>query len=682
MVISLLFIATVNVQANISLNTKSNLYLIVALSLEQDKETTTSWEKGREILPGAQTAVDAINNRSDILPGYNLHTIQVDIGRCGSQNHNFLLQYINVTYHQTISYIGAVGIFCPAEVQLLGDPLMNLTATKKSLESVVEAARSHKMGESSLVSSMIEALLEFLDAMEWRTVAAITKGKDSYFTSFMEMFYRASKQHRSNFTVVMYNYASNIRSFMITLPRIVIVSVTEPLVTEILCSAYELDIMWPRHVWILHTYHLETLYNLNTSCNIEMALENILILSDKVPASYNENIKNAIQYSKQEIVSTNFYSVILHNLVWSMALAVNETIATHLQAMNNVDMTPQKHIIIIHIRRNSTRIQIAEYYSRKLSFSDLSFKSNAPSDTLLTVTKGVTPAYTATFLTEIIVGFILVTAMLIGYCCFRNQPEVKSTSFTLSLLVFLGCYLMLVYLSILLYFHQPWAVSEETLNGLCISLNWFSGLGVPNALMLTTVLVKILRIHHIFSKSTPSALSKKCSDTYLAVYVILILSPLIFVQTLWTILDPYLGFLKVTTELNVVRYEKQCQSNYTLLWYALLAVYILTIFLILFVTAIKMRKIRVSNFNDFRKVSLLVACYFIDLILTLTCWRVLYMKVNAYYAAIVLHLGHITAITLCQLLLFAPKVIPPLARHMGINSRKPVPIKAHPFSDL
>ena len=156
-------------------------------------------------------------------------------------------------------------------------------------------------------------------------------------------------------------------------------------------------------------------------------------------------------------------------------------------------------------------------------------------------------------------------------------------------------------------------------------------------------------------------------------YVILILSPLLFVQTLWTIVDPYLGFLKVTTELNVVRYEKQCQSNYTILWYALLAVYILTIFLILFVTAIKMRKIRVTNFNDSREVSLLVACYFIDLILTLTCWRVLYTKVNAYYAAIVLHLGHIAAIILCQLLLFAPEVIPPLARHMGIGTRKPVP---------
>ena len=223
---------------------------------------------------------------------------------------------------------------------------------------------------------------------------------------------------------------------------------------------------------------------------------------------------------------------------------------------------------------------------------------------------------------------------------------------------------MLIYLSILLYFHQPWATSSQTLDGLCISLNWFSGLGIPTALILVTSLVKILRIYYIFNKPKATALSKACSDTYLATYVILIASPMIFLHTIWTIVDPYLGFLKITAELDTIQYQKKCKSTYTMLWYSLLAVYMIIIFLILVVVAIKMRKIQKSHFKDTKKIITLISCYFLDLILTLTCWRVIYTSVNAYLAAIVIHIGHFTAVVLCQLLLFAPKVFPPLIRYI------------------
>ena len=303
-------------------------------------------------------------------------------------------------------------------------------------------------------------------------------------------------------------------------------------------------------------------------------------------------------------------------------------------------------------------------YSDQLTFSDPTFIVNAPSDELLMVFEGGTSAYTAIFIIEIISSFIFVTVMLLGYNFFRHEPEVKSTSFSLSLLVFLGCYLLFVYLSILLYFHQPWATSNQMLDILCISLNWFSGLGVPNALILVTSLVKTLRIYYIFNKPTATELSKTCSDTYLVIYVMLIMSPLIFLHTLWTIVDPYLGSLKTFTELNTIRYQKECKSINTMLWYSLLALYMITIFSILVIVAIRMRKIQKSHFNDTKKVIVLISCYFLDLILTLACWRALYEAVNAYLAAIVLHIGHFTIIVLCQVFLFVPKVFPPLIRYI------------------
>ena len=221
--------------------------------------------------------------------------------------------------------------------------------------------------------------------------------------------------------------------------------------------------------------------------------------------------------------SINPYSYVLNELVWSVALATNGTLLSK-------TMWPNRGIKVVQVK-NFSEIPVA-MYSDQLTFSDPMFIVNAPSDELLRVFEGATSAYTAIFTIEIIGSFIFVTVMLLGYSFFRHEPEVKSTSFSLSLLVFLGCYLLFVYLSILLYFHQPWATSNQMLNILCISLNWFSGLGVPNALILVTSLVKILRIYYIFNKPIATELSKTCSNTYLVVYVILIMSPLIFLHIL------------------------------------------------------------------------------------------------------------------------------------------------------
>ena len=179
---------------------------------------------------------------------------------------------------------------------------------------------------------------------------------------------------------------------------------------------------------------------------------------------------------------------------------------------------------------------------------------------------------------------------------------------------------------------------------------------------MVTLLVKTFRIYHIFHRPSVSALSKQCSDTYLTMYVMLILSPLLLIHIVWTVVDPYLGYIKISTELNVITHQKQCKSTYAILWYALLTVYMTTIFLILTTVAFKTRKIKKSHFKDTKKVTILVVCYFLDIIVTLTSWRILYTAVNAYLAAIVLHMGHFSALMLTQMILFAPKILPPLIR--------------------
>ena len=609
--IIILLLACIGINYQLGNANSTDAYLIVGLPLQcRDESVAIVWERGEEILPGAQIAVKNINSRPDVLPGKTLHTVVVDIGRCGQHqnNQNFLLEFVNLTFHQHLNIIGAVGIFCPTEVQIITPPVLlgtsNSSVKEEVLELATKASFTANIGKPN--QRIIEALLEFFDVLGWRNMASITDNGDDFFFHVVEKLHKASASasvhNDSKINVAVYNYAQGLSR--LDLPRIILVSIRAPLAIELLCNAHREDLTWPKHIWILHTHYLEEIAHLNTSCNIEQALENVLIINEDIipiPIHFTENYKKYMPSYQYEPI--NPYSYVLHDLVWSVVLATNDTI---LLPEITLGTWPNRGIKFVQVK-NFSEIPVA-MYSDRLTFSDPTFIVNAPSDELLMVFEGGTSAYTAIFIIEIISSFIFVTVMLLGYSFFRYEPEVKSTSFSLSLLVFLGCYLLFVYLSILLYFHQPWAISNQMLDILCISLNWFSDLGVPNALILVTSLVKTLRIYYIFNKPTATELSKTCSDTYLVIYVTLIMSPLIFLHTLWTIVDPYLGSLKTFTELNTIRYQKECKSINTMLWYSLLALYMITIFSILVIVAIRMRKIQKSHFNDTKKVIVLISC--------------------------------------------------------------------------
>jgi hypothetical protein len=327
----------------------------------------------------------------------------------------------------------------------------------------------------------------------------------------------------------------------------------------------------------------------------------------------------------------------------------------------------QVDIAIVHIRDSNNTI-IAQY-SNELVFVDEAFKTSAPSDEITEVYGGASLTYTVSLAAMICLSLIGTSIMLVGFIYFRHQPEIKSTSFSLSLLVFLGCYLILIYLSLNLHAHQTGP--NKTLNStvLCFSLHLLSGLGIPCALILATIAVKMLRIYHIFTKHSPKKLSRAWSDAFLLMYVMLILSPMILVYTIWAFVDPYTGFLRYFTHLDVIIIEKSCTSAYLTVWQAILVLYIVILFLFLLVLAIRMRKIQKAHFKDTKKVSILVLCLFLDLFLTLVVWRVLRIVVNFHIAAILLYLGHHTFILLCQGFLFVPKILPPLLQCIK-NSRK------------
>ena len=611
----------------------TDIHLIVALPLQHGGAPTASWERGQEILPGAQTAINTINNRSDILPEHKLQVTEVDIGKCGKRNFNFFLQFINFTFSLDINFLGIVGVFCPFKT-------MQLSRTRE-IESAVKAAYAIDLSVSKLESgsTLVKAILEFFNELKWRIIGVITEAKSTFFSQLAEELCRKYADWM-NGTVALYHYGTNIAH--LSLPRIVFVSVSATSAIELLCSAYENSLIWPKHVWILHSYQLEDFHS-NASCNVTIALENVLL--------FREEFQNIHELPQQ----LNSYSVWLHNAIWSIAIAVNDS----LQNKENFHISAQEQISVVQVN-HFNEIPIIALYSNKLRFINITFQTRAPSDKFTEVYEGGSSLYTVTMAVVISFVFIIMTVMLISYIHFRKEPEVKSTSFSLSLLLFLGCYLTLIYLSINVYLHQP--IPYQSLLSVCLAAHFLSGLGLPSALILATVAVKMLRIYYIFNKNTPKQLSSKCSDLFLLVYVILILSPMILVYISWTLLDPYRGFYQRSTDLNIVTVQKGCTSTYLTVWQSILVVYMILLFLLLLVVALMMRKIDNPHFNDTKKVNILIVCLFLDLVVTLVTWRILYAVVKLYLADIVLHIGHYIFILSCQILLIVPKVFPPFVR--------------------
>ena len=85
-VVTALLLIMLSTQAYLACATNTTtLRLLVMLNLrthQEDSAWTPRWNRGLELLPAAQLAVERINQDPTILPGYNLELTELDTGNC------------------------------------------------------------------------------------------------------------------------------------------------------------------------------------------------------------------------------------------------------------------------------------------------------------------------------------------------------------------------------------------------------------------------------------------------------------------------------------------------------------------------------------------------------------------------------------------------------------------------
>ena len=671
--------------------------LLISLPLHHIRGPETSWERGLEILPGAHVAVKGINDDPSILSRHKLQLIVSDSG------NEVVQQFVAHTFHQAtnpLNIVGISGFLSPKTMSILL-PLVRHKGMLLTAYTVSEdLIRGHSDAFIALhsPSAMVNVLLNFMKRMNWNRIGLITESVDTYFFSVAEMLLQSAKTNE-NITISPYiellHVTSAVHEIVNKNTRIIFVSTSIRRTMQLICVVYKQGLLWPQYAWIFHSYRIEDFLDHHAVCDIKNAVNGVYMI-DNQPHSDTSEIKlisgiTFSSYYKQYISSLssiadeynttlrpNGYSKAMYDLVWSTAMTLNESChqspsCTHHVEANSVQESYRGHnnrtFRIFHIMKLRQVLigTVTVYYNS--SISDISFNESAlgkaPTDELPIVIADPPFAYTLGITFQIGLTALFVTLMLLLYICFHKEPEVKATSFTLSLLMFAGCYFNLIYLSLLHHTNRAiYSLNIPHQNAVCVFLLWLSAPGISLPLMLAILIVKMLRVYHIFN-SSKLRLGRYCSDLSLASYVILILAPVILLHITWTISDRYHIVYEYRMQNGFNQLEKQCSSKYQTVWFGILIVYLLVLILALAVVAVITRKVRLQHFKDTKKVNILLFVLCVGIPLTLSCWLLLQtLNIERYTATLPLHIGHSVLIISFQSFLYVPKVFPPSWRYI------------------
>ena len=674
-----------------------SIELIVITPNQQTNTPSASWERRLEILPGAEVAVKNINERKDVLSGCDLTIQTISSGQYKCDRENFLYLENVLGFYSHPNLAGLVKQFCSNTVGVAVGPIQ-----KGAIASILP--------QYTYDDDLVDALLTLLEQMGWKDIGIVTELSETFFLHMAEALYKRLRGH-SNITATLFTQLNDHESFNIgQQPKVLLVSVSAPKAIELLCQGYENDQQWPKHVWILHSYWLDDFlwYSKESSCNLHKAMEGVLLVKYKLKAgdsvsqfsehSYTEYMheyeSKLVHIAEQNDIPLrpNPFADLLHDAIWIAALALNNSIdwitgemaqtsfytripfvsaQRQTRVLNISHFTPPV-IDIIQIK-HFREILVGRYtvQLRKVMFTNITFIKEAPSDLLPIHVTGGSTAYTVGLSFEIMISTLIVTCFLFLYVVFRNEPEIKSTSLSLSLFMFFGCYLTLVYLILLLISDQPNdTIDLSFYEKLCSLLQWTSGLGIPLPMIVATLLIKLIRIYYIFNKFTntgPAPVGKQWSDMFLALLVLVTISPNILILIIWTVSDTYTVKLHYSMQnQQYIEVDKQCDSEHLLIWIACWIVYLMFLLLALVVVAFKTRNVRLRHYKDTKKVNAFIFLLNLNIFFTVSYWALLrFITTKRHISSIISHVGHSVLVILCQALLFAPKVFPPLWRRLS-----------------
>ena len=657
------------------------LQLLVVLPLNSinGTEEIDGWERGTEMLITAERAVESINQDTGILQGYRLELSVIDSMMCRPPHHRVtvLPQFLDALFHsrQEVQVIGAVGMFCYSTAHLFtqlakrphrknltfpffmgtSSPIVNVTGFPFSL---------FRMLDSSL--AIVRAVVSFLEFHQWTRVAVITDLQDTYYSQTAQAFLNNIKQN-PNISVSLYSQVQGNVDLKGFDANVIFVSASVGVSRQIMEMAKNASMMWPSYAWIFHTHAMQD-FSINTGTTY---LNGLFLFQDG-------QLKPKADCRVVQLC--NPYANILHKTIMLNAFIQNMSLLdagldyiTALRRISSQGLVEDlafdgdTHTLfstgvdIVQVA-DGLPVRVGHYDSQlagNLTITNDSIKNNRILQT--TVYRSPVVIVLVLYYVEIVLCSILVTVDLLLFIYYRKEPEVKATSFSVSIFMFLSSYALILYLVLLAAKEQlvePSLLSDV----ICIARSWLNMLSIPGSLILSTILIKMLRVYQIFLPNNLRRTGKFCTDPAIFCYIFLLQLPNVIVVILWSALDPYKNEFMKIQETNSIRLVDKCFSHNLSLWPTLLLVYNFTLNFILAIVAIKTRKIRKCNFKDTKKVNVFVFMSIFLVVLLLILWLTARELSMVSYGEVALHFGHSIMVFLVQALLFIPKLYPAVKR--------------------
>ena len=504
------------------------------------------------------------------------------------------------------------------------------------------------------LSHYIETIVSFIDEWKWSRIGLI-RDDTLYYQYAAELLYTklagASKTITPNFTVrrSIDHFLKQVREYG---TFIFVLCMRTENALLLLKEAQELGYSWPEYAWIVFSIDSDP----DTFAG---SLEGTFVTRDYSGIETNNILKTKLICSNSGTLSFNIS-------LPGMASIVKFSKGKRLSNISVVQL----------VNSSEKELEIA-YYDPELKqlnvIHNLSASGNIPHGTTVILEFVDSTARIATVLVAFTSIVAFVTIILACYIYFRNEPEIKATSFSVSLSMFLDCYLVLLFVPFLLIESQPDGFLGINGDITCRILAILCGIAVPSVLILAALFIKMLRVYAIFMNPY-SYKQKFFSDAFLFLYISLILLPTVLILIVWMALDPSKNTSIIVTQKSHLLLLERCESKHTVVWIGLLFLYTFSVIMALAILAFRSSKIRYKNFKDTKATNAFTFLTIFSIIIGLMYWF-FFRALEPSFSNIVnifipLCLSHLAFPLLCQVFLFVPKVYPPIKRHLTKNAMK------------
>ena len=516
--------------------------------------------------------------------------------------------------------------------------------------------------------NLVDAFFALCQSLEWKRVGVITDSSSRQ-TTMLSNYLQYPSQERNtsisvflDFTKLQMKGRRYIHYILNELKesgtKIKLLTAYPSQIADILCTAYQSNMVWPQYAWVIYVLHLLS-PGIEFTCEHDDFLEGLIFLSQDFTLPLDLPIQSdySLYYQQKNLIRD---AIALLKKAGNMS----QDIISALRGIyyggltGNIRFDSSQHIIrdIVFLQvKNGGLICQAKLRNGSIEQNKwLLPHEQFPTSDFPVRVNTVYPLWLN--IVDVIVYTIAITAVFVLFIYFHNEPEIRATSWLLSLLMILSCYVLVAnLLAQAIHTSLPPMAHFNT----CSFLIWVGGYGVPPVLIIAVLLVKMLCVYHIFHNSRK--LSKLSSDYAMAVYIILIISPYILVLVIMTVLNSYRVSAIHTFRTGYVEVKYICMGNLTAYFLASLA-YLLILVFCTAVVAWTTRKLRLRHFWDAKKVN----GFFLTFLFTSIPAGVLYDFIREndlyLYGYIIVHTCYNVFIFSCLGFLFMPKIYPIVIR--------------------